>query len=639
MKCLFLTGIVFISCLCLPAQDIRMLHQAGWPENDSDTLWYTVKGERHGSSFFRQHRFTGVEYVMGENLVFDRYHTADVMTGWLKKWAERYPDLLDLYIVDHSFEGRPIIQVTLTNKKTGRDTDKPAAYFEGGRHSGEITASESVLWLLDHLLQGYGDDPEITRIIDTRALYLRPVNNPDGESLYLHTAQFNRSTVRPQDNDGDGLTDEDPGEDLDGDGVLYSMRWKAREGEKGNAIPNPADPSGRIMKRVPEGTGTYMVSTEGTDNDGDGKFNEDGIGGLDLHRNYAENWRPGEGKDATGRGYTQTGAGEYPLSEPETRSVALWMLTHPNIYVVNSMDTRVPMHLRPPSTSFQEESMFPEDLAWYEYFDSVGKSITRYPWAGDVYNTYHTRIPVSEWSGDSTQPSPLFGHGPDFGYFYLGAIWYGDELWDGGMSEDYNGDGRLDQLDALMWDDKENGGRGFREWTPFHHPYLGEVETGGFHPKFFSQNPPPDKLERWVRKQGLFNLEMVKHLPLIEITGMEVTPLTKYADSTIYSLNICFTNTGRMPTALSQARMVKIVKDDEVQLVFDKELTGNENPRVKIISPPGREKVIKKGITLPGQEQKVEFRIVKYGRDKAEGTVKVSSTRGGMAERTFTLDP
>jgi hypothetical protein len=29
--------------------------------------------------------------------------------------------------------------------------------------------------------------------------------------------------------------------------------------------------------------------------------------------------------------------------------------------------------------------------------------------------------------------------------------------------KDHNGDGLLDEVDALVWDDEENGGRGFRE--------------------------------------------------------------------------------------------------------------------------------------------------------------------------------
>ena len=31
----------------------------------------------------------------------------------------------------------------------------------------------------------------------------------------------------------------------------------------------------------------------------------------------------------------------------------------------------------------------------------------------------------------------------------------------------------------------ENGGKGFHEWKIFIHPQYGEVEIGGFHPKFF----------------------------------------------------------------------------------------------------------------------------------------------------------
>ena len=194
----------------------------------------------------------------------------------------------------------------------------------------------------------------------------------------------------------------------------------------------------------------------------------------------------------------QGSAGTFPLSEIETRSVVTFLLENPNIYVVNSMDTRVPMHLRAPSTSAPEERMYPEDLEWYEHFDQVGKSITGYEKAGDVYVAYN---------GDRT-PTPLFGHGPDFGYFYYGAIWYGDEIWDNGKpKEDYNNDGEKDELDQLIWDERENQGRGFTNWIAFQHPTLGAVEIGGWDPKFFSQNAPSGHVEPWIKNEALFNLE------------------------------------------------------------------------------------------------------------------------------------
>lgn len=167
------------------------------------------------------------------------------------------------------------------------------------------------------------------------------------------------------------------------------MRKKVEQG-KGDYILNPDDKSGRLMKRVGEGKGNYIIYSEGVDNDLDGKFNEDGIGGLDLHRNYPENWRPEPGLDLTGRGWTQLGAGAYPLSENETRSVVVFLLQHPNVSIGQTMDTTVPMHLRPPSTSRSEESMFEEDLKLYKYFDEQGK-----------------RLPDTQMQGMSTGNIPI----------------------------------------------------------------------------------------------------------------------------------------------------------------------------------------------------------------------------------------
>jgi hypothetical protein len=633
---------ILLAILCGAAQFVvagTLQDEEGTQGEEQATEWYIVGGERHGVSFFRSEKFPEVEYEAGERLTFDRYHTVDVIYTWLNRWAEKYPELLQVYEVGKSFEGRPILQVTLTNRDKGADTDKPAAYFEGGRHSGEVTGTESALWLLQYLLENYGSDDEITRLIDTKAIYIRPVNNPDGSNLYLHTAQRNRSTVRPHDNDRDGLLDEDPPEDLDGDGIIYSLRWKARSGkDKGRYIIDPRDPSGRLMKRVPEGEGDWMVISEGIDNDGDGDYNEDGIGGLDLHRNYPENWRPDRGGDVTKRGYTQPGAGEFPLSEPETRTVVLWMLSHPNISVVNSMDTSVPMHLRPPSTSKSSESMFPEDLAYYEHFDRLGQEITGFPWAGDVYEVYMTRFPENPVTGDPTRPSPLFGHGPDFGYFYLGAIWYGDELWNGGRHRDYNADGLYDDVDSLAWDEQENGGRGFREWEPFEHPELGKVEIGGFHPKFFSQNGPPDQLESWIRREALFNLAMAKELPQLILDGCAVSSLEKTGSSRDYEVSISWTNTGRLPVALKQAQLVKAVQEDRVELEFDKPLMEKPNPTVTILEPSTYDKTVRAGYTEPGQSQSVRFKVRVNGTDPVEGKAKLLSTRGGYIEVPFKLE-
>jgi len=206
---------------------------------------YVVGGVRHGISYFPRTRYDFVKPKAAGEMDFLHYHTYDEVTGFLRKWADAYPNIVDLYSVGKSFEGRDIWQITITNKTTGKDTDKPAMFIEGNRHSGEVTAAESALWFAWHILSGYGQDPALTKLVDTKAIYVRVKNNPDGSELYLNTAQSNRSTVRPYDDDRDGLLDEDPPEDLDGDGFILQVRKKVEPG-KGSMIIDPADPSGRL---------------------------------------------------------------------------------------------------------------------------------------------------------------------------------------------------------------------------------------------------------------------------------------------------------------------------------------------------------------------------------------------------------
>ena len=595
---------------------------------------YTVAGIRHGISYFPRANDSFTKPKTAGELDFAHYHTYDEITAFLRKWASDYPDIVDLYSVGKSFEGRDIWQITITNKSTGKDTDKPAMFIEGNRHSGEVTAAESALWFAWDILSNYGQDPALTKLVDTKAIYVRVKNNPDGSELYLNTAQSNRSTVRPYDDDQDGLLDEDPPEDLDGDGFILQMRKKVEPG-KGTMMIDPDDPSGRLMKRAPAGKGDYIVSSEGIDNDGDGRVNEDGIGGLDLHRNYPENWRPMPGRDLTGRGFTQGGAGEYPLSEPETRAVFTFLLEHPNVSIGQTMDTSVPMLLHGPSTSRMSEAMFPGDLKIYQYFDEEGKKITAYPNAGDTYWDYANlgrgdrdmRAMAAEMGFEmprEPQGQPLFGHSPDFGYLYYGAVWYGDELWNGGRVKDYDGDGRVTDLESLRYIDEELGGRYFKPWTKFNHPTLGEVEIGGFNPKFWRQNPPVELLEEWAKKEALFNLFLAQSLPQVKIVSAGMKAVKKEADT--FEITAVFTNEGFLPTALEMADRVKIVRPDAASVRLP---SGAE-----LVDTRVRQEI---GFLKQNEKKDVRWKIKVKPGTTGEAEVSILSTRGGVARTTVKI--
>jgi hypothetical protein len=632
------TAFGVLACLLVISLSFMLAQDQSREEKESK--YWTVAGYRHGPSFFPRSFYDEIKPLQKGVMDFKHYHTYKEMVWWFKKWADEYPDLVDLYVVAKSFGGKDIYQLTVTNKNTGKDTDKPAMFIDGNRHSGEVTAAESAFWMLHHMLTHYGSDPEITRLLDHFAFYFRPKNNPDGSLLYLETAQTLRSTVRPYDNDGDGLLDEDPAEDLDGDGKIRQMRIKVEKG-KGSFKIDPRDPKGRLMTFAEKGEGEYNIMSEGIDNDGDGRINEDGIGGLDLHRNYPENWRPME--EATGRGFTQRGAGAYPLSEVETRSLVVFVLEHPNISVMNTMDTTVPMHLRPPSTSPSEERMYPEDLALYEYFDEKGKEITGYERAGDVYQDYG-------------RGRPLFGHSPDFGYWYYGAIWYGDELWNGGRVGDYDGDETTDEWDRLQYNDKELLVSRFQEWTKVIHPVYGEVEVGGWDGKFFRQNPPPELLEEWAEKEARFNLMLASSLPMVEMSD----PVVKQKGGE-FTIEIELENKGFLPTALKQAQLVKIVRPDRIELEFpagmlprraagrgrfggmfgrraaSQQPEPTEKPKVEIIGPEKNQPYVEIG-RIPGNDKiKVTFKLRLNDIKSTKCTVRYTSTRGGVLSKEIVI--
>lgn len=582
--------LLFCMVVCCPLEA-----QVQPPKEGQDKYW-VVPGYRHGPSFFARNFLVETTPLEQGKWDFKHYHTNTEMVLWYKQREKEYPDLVDVYVADKSFGSLDIYQLTVTNKKTGKATDKPAMLLDGNRHAAEVTSAESAFWMLHHMLTNYGKDEEITRLLDNFAFYFRPVNNPDGSLLYLETAQTLKSTIRPYDDDGDGLLDEDPAEDLDGDGFVRTMRIKVPKGQ-GMFIIDPCDPKGRLMKWAEPGQGDYNVAPEGIDNDKDGRINEDGIGGLDLHRNYPENWRPMS--EATGRGLTQRGAGDYPLSEIETRSLVVFLLEHPHISIVNSMDTSAPMHLRPPSTSPSEERMFPEDLELYKYFDAKGKEITGYARAGDVYNDY-------------ARGTPLFGHGPDFGYWYYGAIWYGDELWDGGRSVgDYDGNGTTNEWDRLQYNDKELKKSRFQQWTKVIHPEYGEVEVGGWDPKFWLVNPPPELLEEWAEKEARFNLMLAGNLPHVVIHEPNI-----YARENEYILEVKIENEGFLPTALRQAQLVKIVWPDTVTLEFPEGMLP--------AFMAGRGMGMGMGLGLSVQESRqraeiIERMLLRYGQGPGEG--------------------
>lgn len=452
---------------------------------------------------------------------WNRFYTASQTNQMLREFAVLYPELTKVYSVGESYYGQPLMLIEITNEATGPAEEKPALYVDGGIHAAELTGSSVATYLIGHLLNGYGNDPRITELLDTRVFYVRPKFNPDGSDLVLLEDQFLRSTPHPIDEDEDGVADDDPPEDLNGDGWITQMRVPDPEG---GFVVDPSDDRIMIRDANRERSGQrFTLIREGIDNDGDGRINEDGIGGIDMNRNFPRNWE---------RWHLQPGSGNYPLSEPETRAAVEFIDSHRNVTGIVHGHTSGGFVYRLPSAS--APSLFPViDL---ELIEHLGAEYTR--------TTGRPVIP------SATHPTEhRYGTLMSWGYWDHGIVGWvpefspGPEEW----ATDYDGDGEISEAEEHRFNDEELGGRYFIDWTPYDHPTLGRVEIGGWLTKFWGQNPPPEFLEAETAKQMPWILYLAEQTPVLEVTEPKVTDL---GDGT-FRVEVTVSNSGFQPTSLT----------------------------------------------------------------------------------------
>ncbi|MGD8330266.1 MAG: M14 family metallopeptidase, partial [Acidobacteriota bacterium] len=535
----------------------------------------------------------------------------------LEAWGQEFPSLTEVYSIGETLRGNPLMVIEITNEETGPAAEKPGYYYDGNIHAGELTGGEVALHFASYLLTNYGRNERVTRLIDSRALYIRPKFNPDGADLALTSAQTLRSTPRPYDQDMDGLLDEDPPNDLDGDGHITQMRVPNPDGDW---YVSPDDP--RLMVRrpgsggrrgaaaqsaPPPGAQFYDVMSEGIDDDHDGRRNEDGVGGIDMNRNFPRNW---------GMEFEQGGAGPYPLSEPETRATIEFLNSHRNITGIFHGHTSGGFVYRLPSTtawnnfSAADQELILEEAAVYE-------QTTEQPAVPSYTNPEaHRHGTLISW-----------------GYWDFGVVGFVPEFW-AGMGIDYDEDGEISALERLRYHDEELTRSYFTDWAPYDHPELGAVEIGGWHSKFVSQNPPTELLQREVELYVPWMLWLAEIAPQIEIRDVTVTPVDGQAGT--FRVRVEVENSGYLPTNLTQRAL-----DAEVAVPVRAiaELTGAEwvegNGRVEIGHLRGSRDGGGPGAPTSSTGS-AEFLVRATGADPAI-ELAVVSERGGTRRRTVAL--
>ena len=125
-----------------------------------------------------------------------KYLDYTAMTGQLRQWAEQYPGITRLSAIGKSWEGREIWALKISDHPEA-DEAEPAVFFGGVHHAREWTTVEVPMTMTRQLLEGYGKDERMTRLVNEREIWVVPMVNPDGHTWSQQSAKFWRKNRRP----------------------------------------------------------------------------------------------------------------------------------------------------------------------------------------------------------------------------------------------------------------------------------------------------------------------------------------------------------------------------------------------------------------------------------------------------------
>ncbi|HET8563092.1 MAG TPA: M14 family metallopeptidase, partial [Candidatus Binatia bacterium] len=117
--------------------------------------------------------------------------------------AHDNPQNVKLNVIGHTFEGREIIALKVTHGAGSPDGSQPAVLYSSAQHAREWISVEVNRRLLHYFVDNYGQDPEVTDLVDNRELWFVLVANPDGYQYTFDVDRLWRKNL--QDNDGDGM--------------------------------------------------------------------------------------------------------------------------------------------------------------------------------------------------------------------------------------------------------------------------------------------------------------------------------------------------------------------------------------------------------------------------------------------------
>ena len=533
-------------------------------------------------------------------MTWDNYHDYAQVTQLGRDLVKAYPNLVKMESAGKSYEGRDLWVLTISDFDSDKVENKPGFYIDGGIHANEMQGVEVAMYTAWYLAESFQTIKFINTLLKEKVFYIVMTISPDGREKFIYkpnNSNTSRSGMRPFDNDGDGLVNEDTLDDLDNDGNIVMMRRKSKIGRW---KVDPKYPT-RMYQVKGDEIGDYeMLGYEGIDNDKDGLVNEDLIGTYDPNRDWGWNWQPN---------YVQNGALFYPGTLPETRAIKAFVINHPNIAGAQSYHNYGGMFLRGPGAAEDDALFAPQDIAVYDNIGKLGEKMI----PGYNYFVIHKDLYT------------VYGGEIDFLSLTRGIFTFSNELMTSyKLFNQKTSAGRWDNDEFNEFDKYLLFGDGYVEWNAFSHPQFGDIEIGG-PKKNYIRNHPGFMIQEDAHRNMAFSLYHAYQTPKLEIVGIKTEKLS----GDLVAVTATIMNTRIIPTHSQHDVKNKIERPNYISLSGSTVVAGMtvQNEDLNLFT---EQKFSPEIIAVPIIEGmgNVKVRWIVKGNPSG-ATVKVSSAKGG----------
>ncbi|HEY5435955.1 MAG TPA: M14 family zinc carboxypeptidase [Candidatus Limnocylindrales bacterium] len=132
---------------------------------------------------------------------YEAFHTYAEMVADIRAVQAAHPGIVRLFSIGKSYQGRQLWAAKISDN-VAADEAEPEVLYDGLTHSDEHMGLEMTLHILHWLADGYGSDPRITNIVNSREVWIVFAVNPDGAEYDISGGRFHHWRKNRQPNAG-----------------------------------------------------------------------------------------------------------------------------------------------------------------------------------------------------------------------------------------------------------------------------------------------------------------------------------------------------------------------------------------------------------------------------------------------------